>query len=689
MKEFDPRLAGSVFMLPSKDSGDTPNLASEAEKSPDIPTVLHDKQDVDHVNRRAESTKDNKLKIKPIFSPKELVVIHERWEQESVCTDEQRKRLEDEELRLQALCKSDKALELINIYQRILPKAYQGLSRSFITSPDEIIILLRHAIPLLTLQPGEEPLNQQQFRERVRGMEDRDLEKVKLGEAVETQYPSHQEALIAAYPTLNLQPFEFKRTQRSYWTGEDGKENCREAVRYVVETCLGIKKQDPEKFRSVLTFLSLLEIFNKFGLAKGFRAAGYRRLSQVVIDTYPELKLNEWEFKKGVIWQDEEGENMAKAAVKWLIEQRLGLKPEDPVFRKKVALVTADHFKKCNLGGLLRNHKTHSHLALIRETYSDLSLGENEFYRFPAGFWQTADAREKAINIIRDLIENKLGLNSQDANFRNRVIAIQGRDFEEVGLGGMISTLFQSSAITALVAAYPELNIREWELSRVSKNFWGDSENIKKAVRWLIEEKFRISPSDPNFKTLLLGITKSQIGRLESMLIRTNLTFFEAIKSTYPDMGLTQESYLKAMRGRRSRKIKVGKESIPSQETKEELGDLEDDEKPKLRQENAKIQTVEAPEGWVMWKDLARILGKGFIYIKRMAEKLGGENAECFKLFSCSEGLRIHYSPELIEKIKRKIEEENKNRNQKELVAPDKINEDFVRRWGLESEEES
>ena len=53
-------------------------------------------------------------------------------------------------------------------------------------------------------------------------------------------------------------------------------------------------------------------------------------------------------------------------------------------------------------------------------------------------------------------------------------------------LYGMISKVFSGSVPMAIQNAYPN-EFQPWELSSCPKGFWKDEENIKQAVRWVVE----------------------------------------------------------------------------------------------------------------------------------------------------------------------------------------------------------
>jgi hypothetical protein len=134
----------------------------------------------------------------------------------------------------------------------------------------------------------------------------------------------------------------------------------------------------------------------------------------------------------------------------------------------------------------------------IREVYKQVLSGK--VGRFPPFTWlPKKGGYENIRNVIRYLILERLKwdrdkcIKNYDSNF-----------IEKYKLKGAIGKLYESSAYRALVDAIPEWKIKAWELSHVPSNFW-TKETLGEAIRWLVEEKFGLSPDNP--KEVLKNIT--------------------------------------------------------------------------------------------------------------------------------------------------------------------------------------
>lgn len=123
------------------------------------------------------------------------------------------------------------------------------------------------------------------------------------------------------------------------------------------------------------------------------------------------------------------------------------------------------------------------------QTYELVLKGKIKY--FPKGFWAKPWSYESSANITRYLLEKKLKLNIEDIP---KVIST--KTFRENKLGAMLEMLYNASPIAAIDNAYPN-RFKPWEFKNKSNSFWiKDTNNIKYAMRWLIEEKLKWSRQD-------------------------------------------------------------------------------------------------------------------------------------------------------------------------------------------------
>lgn len=502
--------------------------------------------------RMGGTDRGSNLQVQPMFTEEKLAAIRDQWIKEKSVRVQRLAQLYGEEERLQSLMNSPRASEVLAEYDRILPVPFQGISLSSLSTADDVIVLLRHAIGNIITAPSNYKENPElaTLREKVVKTERGDLVKAKLFTALQTYFPTYREALIASYPTFDIQIIEFSKVTPNYWVTGDRKGKFKAALRWFVEDKLSICKDDPVSFREQLLARISQPLFRQYGLSSAVMACEYRTIADAVIDTYPELDIQLWEFKTHSLWNGEGGRDLVRKAVKWLVEARFGLSPSDPKFREKVVQFKARHLIDNRLGGMLANCEFRSHYAALSFAYQELALREEEFLRFPTNFWTGDEGRKRGIESTKDLIENKLGIKPEDPDFRIKIRWVRSQDFENFGLGGMLSSLYNSVISRGIIDAYPELGFKEWELSSVPHGFWQQDNcvNVGVAVRWVVEKKLHLTKTENPIKAEVLQLTRKHLEdlRLEGMMGATKLSLLRMLQIAYPQLNITEEDYLSA-----------------------------------------------------------------------------------------------------------------------------------------------
>lgn len=529
---------------------------------PTIPSVLRDEVgDID-------------FELKPILSAGEIETIRTQWEQETVLEQQRKLQLHQEELRLQELMASDRGQYLIQKYENNKDK------KSFITqadlqTQDDVIVILRHAFgQTMHFEYQREVMEDPDIRGKLLTVDRNVLEQTKLRNIVRKEFKTLGDAIATSFPAFDFHQFEFSRTSKAFWEGDNAKDDYKRAIKWVIEHDLGIEKKDPLLFREKIKSLPLQRTFTPYGLIHRIEVVGYKNLFQALADTYPELKLKEWEFKTS--WRGESGRQLVKDATRWLIEERLGFSPEDQKFREKLTRIQALTFIKAGLSGMLGgNSEFKSHIQAIVFTYGDLNLREEEFSRFPAGYWRGKESLNRAREHTKRLVEEELGFSSEDPKFRENMLRISKNDFDSHGLATMLIACCGASPQKAILLTYPELDLREWEFDHVPRNYWpkNNYENVGKAVRWVFEEKLGISPNSPNFRDIILSTKREMLTRFHLQGITAlGFKWIEILKLAYPELKLTDEEYFEANKHRR--KISEKKEHISPEEANEWLRNL-------------------------------------------------------------------------------------------------------------------
>uniref|UniRef100_A0A7C4R5S8 Uncharacterized protein n=1 Tax=candidate division CPR3 bacterium TaxID=2268181 RepID=A0A7C4R5S8_UNCC3 len=248
-------------------------------------------------------------------------------------------------------------------------------------------------------------------------------------------------ALSMAYPQITVE--SMKKAPNGYWSGRIGKSRGVRKLRKLLEES-GYEK---ELFPSIVCE-SFIE---NNGLSRPYQAHFNSSPFHFLDAAYPR-QFKPWEMN----WTPSEFMNtkMAKKAVRWVVEKRLGIllsemHPHD-VWREKVALrVTKEKLCEHGLRGFVKHFGDNSE-TLMRLVYPG-KFQEWDFQR--KGEWQGEAGRKLAAKATRWVIEDYSGLHPQSPK-------IDWRFFVENGLYGMISAKslgFNSSPKAALQNAYPDM----------------------------------------------------------------------------------------------------------------------------------------------------------------------------------------------------------------------------------------
>ncbi len=243
--------------------------------------------------------------------------------------------------------------------------------------------------------------------------------------------------------------------------------------------------------------------FNKNGLG-GLLAGRYNSSPyEAVKEAFPELDLKPWEMKITPTGFFDEEKNRFES-VKWLVKT-VGKKPTD--------LCRAD-FKEGGLGGLLKNHYNNSPYKAVIEAFPKMNIRPWEMKNTPCSSF---DDKENRVAGVRWLVE-KLG---------KKPTEVIKRDFYENGLVGIMNR-HGDSPYKAIKEAYPELDIKPWEMKRTTWSFWKKKENRAGAVRWLIK-KLGKKPTE-------LTVDDFHKNSLAGLLNRHGDSPYKAVKEVFPDI---------------------------------------------------------------------------------------------------------------------------------------------------------
>lgn len=296
------------------------------------------------------------------------------------------------------------------------------------------------------------------------------------------------------------------RFPNGIWKRPDAKENAKKCVRYLIEDKLQWSEENIKENLSVKTFRAY-KLFPM--LCECFDSSPYKAICSI----YPN-KFKQWEFRivSNNYWNKEHGIE----ATKCLIEEKLKLTDKELKEQLSVKL-----FIDNDLANMLNSCFENSPWKAIEATYPN-RFKPWEFSSIPRSYWN----KENSIKATRWLIEEKLKLSDEQIKE-----SISTKIFRDNNLGGMLSMRYNSSPWDAINTVYPG-RFKPWEFKRAPNKYW-TRETCIEAVKWLIEEKLKLSDEQIKEKLSLNLFRENNLGGMMTNFF--NNSPFEAINLAYPN----------------------------------------------------------------------------------------------------------------------------------------------------------
>ncbi|MDE1823109.1 MAG: hypothetical protein KGI00_01365 [Candidatus Micrarchaeota archaeon] len=251
-----------------------------------------------------------------------------------------------------------------------------------------------------------------------------------------------------------------------------------------------------------------------------------REYERVVVDGVPIIRrvrqrtMDDFWMMKG--WYRREGENVEltpaqwkfkpksrSSAVRFLFMEVLKMDPKD---------ASQEQFISNRLEGLLNEYFSGSPYKAVSEAFPELAIKPWEMSVTSAHFF---DSKENRIRATRWLIEEKLGIKPRNASWN---------DFVNNRLRSLM-TYHNNSPYAAISEAYPERDIRPWEMKHTPNHTYESRETRIEAIRWLTEKTAR----DP--RKLKRAHFKKH--RLEGMLYHYySSSPYKAVCEAFPELGI-------------------------------------------------------------------------------------------------------------------------------------------------------
>ena len=246
---------------------------------------------------------------------------------------------------------------------------------------------------------------------------------------------------------------------KGFWAKPWSLQSAGIITRYLLEERLHYTREDICKKLSGDTFkqnklTSVLKLFNN-------------NLYKTINNAYPDEFLP-WELHKTSRGFWKSTENMV-TAIKWVIEVKLENKEE-----RVYAELNTELLNRLGLQNILRCYGIYE---IVNIAYPN-RFNPIKFKTVSNNYWENIENIKKA---IRDLIADKLD------NNRDRVCNEFDRNI--IHSYGLSSLLSKYGIYELLNIAYPN-EFKPWELKQVERNYWKSSDNIYKALKWILDTKF-------------------------------------------------------------------------------------------------------------------------------------------------------------------------------------------------------
>lgn len=247
--------------------------------------------------------------------------------------------------------------------------------------------------------------------------------------------------------TPNLLPWQMgTQVPLNYWKGEQGQENARTAMRWMLAQ-LGLEDASPHQVAEKIT----QEEFSRFGL-QGMLATVYgsSRFS-ALSDILPELR--PWQMGARVpqgYWRGNGARDRARDAALWLLkaaELVFGESTDITEITEIAQRFTKDLFRRFGLAGMLQEVYGGSLFWAFAHIFPEVRPWQVPLPT-PKGYWKVQEGRARAVEATRWMLD-QLGFPAE-VQLEQVIVKVTGKHFEHFGLGGMLSCVYADSARRAL-----------------------------------------------------------------------------------------------------------------------------------------------------------------------------------------------------------------------------------------------
>ncbi len=247
---------------------------------------------------------------------------------------------------------------------------------------------------------------------------------------------------------------------------KDGENRAALLIRFLIEEILQthpetVLRQKDETF------------FIRHKLQNVYRFFNYSA-NRALRNAYPDL-IHPWLGSRCSTQYWEKTEHRAEA-IRWLVEDRLGLSPQQ-LFK---ANISRDDFARNGLSYMF-NQYYNSVSRALGEAYPHLQPWE--IGKVPFDFWTD----ERAAQAIRWMIARK-GWQMAELPEKVRRKEFTRKTFTEFGLATLFEKKFSRNFYRVISAAYPG-EFYPWEFGKIASQYWETPSHVFEASRWIAEQE--------------------------------------------------------------------------------------------------------------------------------------------------------------------------------------------------------
>jgi len=265
-----------------------------------------------------------------------------------------------------------------------------------------------------------------------------DFNKIGLGGMIQTVYRnSVYDAFMDAFPE-KLQPWKFKRHPKDFWITAEGKNVAYQGLIFLLES----KFEKFENFESIKDKIVTLKEkdFKEYDLYKVLKYYGQSHHNFIKIFTKLDVKDYEWDKSSQGTWKD--------SFLNCIIVLKEYIETHNLNNNEVLLKLSKNDFPN-HLKNMINIQFEGSTSKAIMALYP-MRFEEWQFSKAPQNYWKSSEGKKKAIELTRDLIQNKLNYWSYD-----EIKNVSTLDFYKYGLSSIITKVYEGKLYDAIMMAYP------------------------------------------------------------------------------------------------------------------------------------------------------------------------------------------------------------------------------------------